>query len=43
MPILIGDFNAMTGEDNTGYEDIMETNELEHNYGKRFTDLCTLH
>jgi len=44
MTILMGDFNAKIGGDNTGYEDIMGTHELGqiNENGERFADLCAL-
>ncbi|KAM9354978.1 androglobin-like [Pholidichthys leucotaenia] len=44
MTILMGDFNAKIGSDNTGYEDIMGTHGLGQmsENGERFADLCTL-
>ena len=41
---LMGDFNAKTGMDNTGYEDIMGTHGLGqmNENGERFADLCAL-
>ena len=44
MTILIGDFNAKIGSDNTGYEDIMGTHGLGHmnENGECFADLCAL-
>ena len=38
----MGDFNAMIGNINTGYEDVMGQQgigEMDHN-GERFADLC---
>ena len=44
MTILMGDFNARIGSDNTGYEDIMGTPGLGqmNDNGERFADLCAL-
>jgi len=44
MTILMGDFNAKIGSDNTGYEDIMGTHGLGqmNENGERFADLCAL-
>ena len=44
ITILMGDFNAKIGMDNTGYEDIMGTHGLGqmNENGERFADLCTL-
>ena len=44
MTILVGDFNAKTGSDSTGYEDIMGTHGLGrmNENGERFADLCAL-
>ncbi|VDO82707.1 unnamed protein product [Schistosoma margrebowiei] len=41
MTILMGDFNAKVGTDNTGYEDIMGRHELgeRNKNGKRFANL----
>ena len=42
ITILMGDFNAKIGMDNTGYEDIMGTHglgQMDEN-GERFADLC---
>ncbi|VDP08607.1 unnamed protein product [Schistosoma margrebowiei] len=40
--ILMGDFNAKVGTDNTGYEDIMGRHELreKNENGDRFANLC---
>ena len=42
--VLMGDFNAKIGMDNTGSEDIMETHGLGqmNENGERFADLCAL-
>ena len=42
--ILMGDFNAKIGSDNTGYEDIMGAHGLGqmNENGERFADLCSL-
>lgn len=42
MTILMGDFNAKIGADNTGYEDTMGTHGLGqmNENGERFADLC---
>ncbi|KAJ8346757.1 hypothetical protein SKAU_G00281580 [Synaphobranchus kaupii] len=44
VTILMGDFNAKTGADNNGYEDIMGTHGLGqmNENGERFADLCSL-
>ena len=44
ITILMGDFNAKTGMDNTDYEDIMGTHGLGqmNENGERFADLCAL-
>ena len=44
MTILIGDFNAKIGSDNTGYEGIMGTHGLGqmNENGERFANLCAL-
>lgn len=44
MTILMGDFNAKIGSDNTGYEDVMGTHGLGqmNENGERFADLCAL-
>ena len=44
ITILMGDFNAKTGMDNTGYEDVMGTHLLGqmNENGERFADLCAL-
>ena len=44
ITILMGDFNAKIGMDNTGYEDIMGTHGLGqmNENGERFADLCAL-
>ena len=44
ITILMGDFNAKIGMDNTGYEDITGTHGLGqiHENGERFADLCAL-
>ena len=44
ITILMGDFNAKIGMDNTGYEGIMETHGLGqmNENGERFADLCAL-
>ena len=44
MTILMGDFNAKIGSDNTGYEDNMGTHGLGqmNENGERFADLCAL-
>nr|KAG5709228.1 hypothetical protein BaRGS_017980 [Batillaria attramentaria] len=44
MTILMGDFNAKIGSDNTGYEDTMGTHGLGqmNENGERFADLCAL-
>ena len=44
ITILMGDFNAKIGMDNTGYEDIMGTHGLGqmNENGKRSADLCAL-
>ena len=42
--VIMGDFNAKIGTDNTGYEDIMGTHgvgQMNEN-GERFADLCAL-
>ena len=44
ITILMGDFNAKIGTDNTGYEDIMGTpglGQMNEN-GERFENLCAL-
>ena len=44
ITILVGDFNAKIGMDNTGYKDIMRTHglgQMKEN-GERFGDLCAL-
>ena len=40
----MGDFNAKTGTDNTGYEDTMGTQGLgqTNKNGERFADMCAL-
>ncbi|VDP16754.1 unnamed protein product [Schistosoma margrebowiei] len=42
LTILMGDFNAKVGTDNTGYEDIMKRQGLEerNENGERFANLC---
>ncbi|VDO97151.1 unnamed protein product [Schistosoma margrebowiei] len=42
LTILMGDFNAKVGTDNTGYEDIMGRHELgeRKGNGERFANLC---
>ncbi|VDP31657.1 unnamed protein product, partial [Schistosoma margrebowiei] len=42
LTILMGDFNAKVGTDNTGYEDIMGRHGLEerNENGERFANLC---
>ncbi|VDP22603.1 unnamed protein product [Schistosoma margrebowiei] len=42
LTILMGDFNAKVGTDNTGYEDIMGRHGLggRKKTGERFTNLC---
>ncbi|VDO61704.1 unnamed protein product [Schistosoma margrebowiei] len=42
LTILMGDFNAKVGTDNTGYEDIMGRHELgeRNENGERFANLC---
>ena len=44
ITILMGDFNAKIGADNTGYEDIMGVHGLGqmNENGERFADLCSL-
>nr|KAG5698284.1 hypothetical protein BaRGS_016986 [Batillaria attramentaria] len=44
MTILMGDFNAKIGSDNTGYEDTMGTHGLGqmNENGERFADFCAL-
>lgn len=44
VTILMGDFNAKIGSDNTGYDDIMGTHGLGqmNENGERFADLCSL-
>ena len=44
IAILMGDFSAKYGMDNTGYEDIMGTHGLGqmNENGERFVDLCAL-
>ena len=44
ITILMGDFNAKIGMDNTGYEDNMGTHGLGqmNETGERFSDLCAL-
>ena len=44
ITILMGDFNAKIGMDNTGYEDFMWAHGLGqiNENGERFADLCTL-
>ena len=44
ITILMGDFNAKIGMDNTGYKDIMGTHALGqmNENGERFADLCAL-
>ena len=44
ITILMGDFNAKIGMDNTGYEDTMRTHGLGqmNENGERFADLCAL-
>nr|KAG5707916.1 hypothetical protein BaRGS_031647 [Batillaria attramentaria] len=44
MTILMGDFNAKIGSDNTGYEDTMGTHGLGqmNGNGERFADFCAL-
>ena len=44
MTILMGDFNAKIGRDNTGYEEVMGKQglgEMKEN-GEKFADLCSL-
>ncbi|VDO53378.1 unnamed protein product [Schistosoma margrebowiei] len=42
LTILMGDFNAEVGTDNTGYEDIMGRQGLgeRNKNGERFANLC---
>ena len=42
MVMMMGDFNAKIGSDNTGYEDTMGTHGLGvmNDNGERFADLC---
>lgn len=44
MTILMGDFNAKIGADNTGYNEVMGTQGLGrmNENGERFADLCSL-
>ncbi|XP_060756794.1 craniofacial development protein 2-like [Neoarius graeffei] len=44
ITILMGDFNAKIGVDNTGYEDVMGIHGLGqmNENGERFADLCSL-
>ena len=44
MTILMGDFNAKIGADNTGYDEVMGTQGLGYmnENGERFADLCSL-
>ncbi|VDP00793.1 unnamed protein product [Schistosoma margrebowiei] len=44
LTILMGDFNAKVGTDNTGYEDIMGRHGLgeRNENGERFANLCAL-
>ncbi|XP_048759317.2 craniofacial development protein 2-like [Ostrea edulis] len=44
MTILMGDFNAKIGADNTGYNEVMGTHGLGYmnENGERFADLCSL-
>jgi hypothetical protein len=42
MTILMAEFNAKIGADNTGYEDIMGTLGLRQMNEKCFVDLCAL-
>lgn len=44
MTILMGDFNAKIGADNTGYNEVMGNQALCHmnKNSKRFADLCSL-
>ncbi|XP_056017425.1 craniofacial development protein 2-like [Ostrea edulis] len=44
MAILMGDFNAKIGADNTGYNEVMGTQGLGYinENGERFADLCSL-
>nr|KAG5711928.1 hypothetical protein BaRGS_026369 [Batillaria attramentaria] len=44
MTMLMGDFNAKIGSDNTGYEDTMGTHGLGqmNENGERFADFCAL-
>nr|KAG5687792.1 hypothetical protein BaRGS_017270 [Batillaria attramentaria] len=44
MTILMGDFNAKIGSDNTGYENTMGTHGLgqKNENGERFADFCAL-
>nr|KAG5698764.1 hypothetical protein BaRGS_032183 [Batillaria attramentaria] len=44
MTILMGDFNAKIGSDNTGYEDTIRTHGLGqmNENGERFADFCAL-
>nr|KAG5686923.1 hypothetical protein BaRGS_020732 [Batillaria attramentaria] len=44
MTILMGDFNAKIGSDNTGYENTMGTHGLGqmNENGERFADFCAL-
>nr|KAG5692151.1 hypothetical protein BaRGS_020699 [Batillaria attramentaria] len=44
MTILMGDFNAKIGSDNTGYEDTMGPHGLGqmNENGERFADFCAL-
>ena len=44
LNILMGDFNAKIGSDNTGYDEVMgrqELGEMNEN-GERFADACAL-
>ena len=44
MTLLMGDFNAKIGSDNTGYEEIMGTHGLGqmNDNGERFADFCAM-
>ena len=44
MTLMMGDFNAKTGADNTGYDDVMGTQGLGvmNENGEHFADLCAL-
>lgn len=44
ITVLMGDFNAKTGSDNTGYEEVMGVHGLGqmNNNGERFADMCSL-